>query len=78
MWLLCGPTPRVLPTSPVALCARADAFDMIQAGDRLLLGLSGGKDSMSLVSVHAPSRFGRMFAPNFLGACIQRFAQQVE
>lgn len=38
-------------------------YDMIRAGDRLLLGLSGGKDSLSLLQIllhlqrHAPIRF---------------------
>ena len=38
-------------------------YDMIRAGDRVLLGLSGGKDSLSLLQVllhlqrHAPIRF---------------------
>ncbi len=52
------------PKSLLRAVGRAIAdYDMIRAGDRLLLGLSGGKDSLSLLHVllhlqrHAPVRF---------------------
>jgi tRNA 2-thiocytidine biosynthesis protein TtcA len=61
-----APTPE-LPRPPKALLrpvGRAIAdYDMIRAGDRVLLGLSGGKDSLSLLHIllhlqrHAPIRF---------------------
>src|SRR5690606_30288645 len=52
------------PKSLLRPAGRAIAdFRMIQEGDRLLLGLSGGKDSLSLLHIllhlkrHAPVRF---------------------
>ncbi len=52
------------PKRLLRACGRAIAdFSMIHPGDRLLLGLSGGKDSLSLLHVlrhfqrHAPIRF---------------------
>lgn len=52
------------PKSLLRLAGQAIAdFDMIRAGDRVLLGLSGGKDSLTLLHVlmhlqrHAPIRF---------------------
>ncbi len=46
-----GPLPRP-PQTLVRLAGRAiQDFDMVRAGDRLLLGLSGGKDSLSLLHV---------------------------
>lgn len=52
------------PKSLLRAAGRAIAdYDMIRAGDRVLLGLSGGKDSLSLLHVllhlqrHAPIRF---------------------
>ncbi len=55
------PTP---PKSLLRACGRAIAdFSMIRDGDRVLLGLSGGKDSLSLLQIllhfqrHAPVRF---------------------
>ncbi len=52
------------PKSLRRLAGRAIAdYDMIREGDRVLLGLSGGKDSLSLLQVlrlsqkHAPLRF---------------------
>ncbi|MBI1423710.1 MAG: tRNA 2-thiocytidine biosynthesis protein TtcA [Gammaproteobacteria bacterium] len=59
-------TPRLLkpPKSIMRLVGRAIAdFDMIRDGDRLMLGLSGGKDSLSLLHIlhhlqsYAPVRF---------------------
>jgi tRNA(Ile)-lysidine synthase TilS/MesJ len=56
-----SPTP---PKSLLRLAGRAVAdYGMIRAGDRLLLGLSGGKDSLSLLHLlihlqrHAPVEF---------------------
>ena len=53
-----------IPKSLLRHCGKAIAdFDMIRAGDRVLLGLSGGKDSLSLLQVlmhlkrSAPIRF---------------------
>lgn len=52
------------PKSLLRAAGRAISdYDMIRAGDRVLLGLSGGKDSLSLLHVllhlqrHAPVRF---------------------
>ncbi len=52
------------PKSLLRSCGRAIAdFSMIREGDRLLLGLSGGKDSLSLLQIlyhfkkHAPINF---------------------
>jgi len=52
------------PKSLLRVAGRAIAdYTMIQAGDRVLLGLSGGKDSLSLLHIllhlqrHAPVRF---------------------
>ena len=52
------------PKSLLRPAGRAIAdYDMIRAGDRILLGLSGGKDSLSLLHIlrhfqrHAPVRF---------------------
>ena len=52
------------PKSLLRLCGRAIAeYRMIREGDRILLGLSGGKDSLSLLHIlmhfqrHAPIRF---------------------
>ena len=52
------------PKSLLRAAGRAIAdYDMIRAGDRVLLGLSGGKDSLSLLHIllhlqrHAPVRF---------------------
>lgn len=43
---------RAIPRSLLRLTSRAIAdFGMVRAGDRLLLGLSGGKDSMTLLHV---------------------------
>ena len=59
-------TPRLLkpPKAIMRQVGRAIAdFDMIRAGDRLMLGLSGGKDSLSLLHIlhhlqsYAPIRF---------------------
>jgi tRNA 2-thiocytidine biosynthesis protein TtcA len=58
-----APQPRP-PKSLLRLVGRAIAdYSMIKAGDRVLLGLSGGKDSLSLLHIllhlqrHAPVRF---------------------
>ena len=61
-------------------------FDMLQPGDRVLIGLSGGKDSMLLTAMlaeiqkHAPFHFdlacytvNGMFAPNFPKAELEAF-----
>jgi tRNA 2-thiocytidine biosynthesis protein TtcA len=59
-------TPRLLkpPKSIMRMVGRAIAdFDMIRDGDRIVLGLSGGKDSLSLLHIlhhlqtYAPVRF---------------------
>jgi tRNA 2-thiocytidine biosynthesis protein TtcA len=59
-------TPRLLkpPKSIMRQVGRAIAdFDMIREGDRLMIGLSGGKDSLSLLHIlhhlqaYAPIRF---------------------
>ena len=57
-------TPRKPPKSLLRCVGRAIAdFDMIRAGDRILLGVSGGKDSLSLLQLlrhlrtYAPVRF---------------------
>lgn len=53
------------------------AFDMIRAGDSILLGLSGGKDSLSLLHIlshlqrHAPVRFH--LAAVTVDPCIEGF-----
>ncbi len=59
-----GPQPQRPPKSLLRAAGRAIAdYRMIRAGDRVLLGLSGGKDSLSLLQVllhlqrHAPVRF---------------------
>lgn len=56
--------PLTPPKSLLRTCGRAIAdFDMIRDGDRVLLGLSGGKDSLSLLQIllhfqrHAPVSF---------------------
>lgn len=61
-------------------------FDMIQAGDRILIGLSGGKDSMLLTAMlaeikkHSPVPFdlacytvNGMFAPDFPKKRLEEF-----
>ncbi len=57
-------TPARPPKSLLRKVGRAIAdYDMIREGDRLLLGVSGGKDSLSLLQIlihlqrHAPVRF---------------------
>ncbi len=59
-----GPEPLRPPKSLLRAVGRAIAdYDMIRAGDRVLLGLSGGKDSLSLLHIllhlrrHAPIHF---------------------
>jgi len=43
-------TPAIPPKSPLRLAGKAISdYDMICSGDRILLGLSGGKDSLSLL-----------------------------
>ncbi len=56
--------PRALPKSLLRKIGTAIAdFDLIRAGDRVLLGVSGGKDSLSLLHLlrhlqrHAPIHF---------------------
>lgn len=45
-------TPQNPPKSLLRLAGKAIAdFDMIQGGDRVLLGVSGGKDSLSLLHI---------------------------
>ena len=64
-------------------------FDMLQAGDRILVGLSGGKDSMLLTAMlaeikkYSPIPFdlacytvNGMFAPNFPKAELEAFCAQ--
>ena len=58
------PPPNKPPKSLLRKVGRAIAdFDMIRDGDRILLGVSGGKDSLSLLMVlrhlrsYAPVRF---------------------
>jgi tRNA(Ile)-lysidine synthase TilS/MesJ len=58
------PTPTKPPKSLLRLVGRAIAdYDMIRDGDRILLGVSGGKDSLSLLQIlvhlrsYAPVRF---------------------
>lgn len=49
---LTPPSPAAPPRSLMRNAGRAIGdFDMVRAGDRILLGLSGGKDSLSLLHV---------------------------
>lgn len=65
--------PRILwPKLPKKLLSQIGKaikdFDMIQAGDRILIGLSGGKDSLTLL--HALVRFAKVSPVKFeVGAC---------
>jgi tRNA(Ile)-lysidine synthase TilS/MesJ len=59
-----SPSPPKPPKSLLRQVGRAISdFDMIRAGDRVLLGVSGGKDSLSLLQIlrhlqtYAPVRF---------------------
>ena len=41
-------------------------FDMIRAGDRILLGVSGGKDSLSLLHILQHLRLTHRFRSNWV------------
>ncbi|KAI9023213.1 hypothetical protein DFJ74DRAFT_668130 [Hyaloraphidium curvatum] len=70
--LLSSPAPQLHPVPPrrlLFLCRKAIwEWDMIRPGDRLLLGLSGGKDSLSLLHVLLHLR-GQIQVPFELAAC---------